>query len=154
MSTLEEELAALAHLPMAKLRTRWRRLARAEPPAAMSRDLLVREVAYKRQETVHGGLSQALRRRLRFAGQGIEDHTAGGDDTLVLKPGVRLVREWGGRSHHVVVLDDGLSYAGKRYRSLTEVAREITGARWSGPRFFGLRRRTGKRFVRMSAEHG
>jgi hypothetical protein len=118
----------------------------------MSRDLLVREVAYKLQENTHGGLSQALRRRLRTAGREVEANTAGGDDTIVLKPGVRLVREWGGRSHHVVVLDDGFSYAGNRYRSLTEVARTITGARWSGPRFFGLRRRTGKRFVRVDTE--
>lgn len=153
MSVVPDDLAGLANLPITKLRARWRRLAGFEPPAAMSRDLLVREVAYKLQEKVHGGLSQALRRRLRSAACAIDDSTSGGNIAITLKPGVRLVREWGGQSHHVVVLDDGFAYDGKRYRSLTEVARTITGARWSGPRFFGLRRRTGKRFVRVDAEH-
>jgi hypothetical protein len=153
MSVARDDLAALSNLPIAKLRARWRRLAGSEPPAAMSRDLLLREVAYKLQVMTHGGLSQALRRRLRSIARGMEEGMSGGDSAISLKPGVRLVREWGGRSHHVVVLDDGFSYEGNRYRSLTEVAQTITGARWSGPRFFGLRRRTGKRFVPVDAEH-
>jgi len=57
----------------------------------------------------------------------------------LLKPGTRLLREWGGRTHTVIVLDEGFEYDGERYRSLTEIARHITGAHWSGPRFFGLR---------------
>ncbi len=68
------------------------------------------------------------------------------DSALTLKPGVRLLREWGGRTHQVTVTDDGFDYGGKHYRSLSEIARTITGARWSGPRFFGLRKRQGRRF--------
>ena len=134
------ELRRLAKLAKHELRVEWRRYFHREPPADMSRDLLVRTVAYKVQERGSGGLSQATKRLLHNLA---EELRSGGPDAVLsltpaLKPGVRLVREWRGRTHSVLVLQDGFEYQGGRYRSLTEIARQITSAHWSGPRFFGV----------------
>src|SRR6266851_2637183 len=103
--------------------------------------LTLREIAYKMQERAHGGLAPAVKRRLSALAEEIE---ANGARALapapLLKPGTRLLREWGGKTHTVIVVDDGFEYQGERYQSLTQIARRITGAHWSGPRFFGLRR--------------
>ena len=122
------------------LRCEWRRLYRSEPPR-ISRDLLTRGIAYRRQELEHGGLSKATRRKLKTLAKMV--HTTGRvapDPGVCLKPGARLVREWHGRTHTVTVTEDGFDYAGTSYPSLTKIAKKITGARWSGPRFFGLLR--------------
>jgi hypothetical protein len=124
------------------LREEWRRLLRSEPPR-ISRDLLVRALAYRLQELELGGLPKWARQSL--AGAAADPPKAGGASTPRsalprLKPGARLVREWHGRIHSVIVLDDAFGFAGQRYGSLTKIAREITGAHWSGPRFFGLAR--------------
>ena len=135
---LREQLAHLQTLDGAALREEWRRLCRSEPPR-ISRDLLVRALAYRIQELSLGGLPKWAARRLAGSEEGF-----GGDEAAAarieprLKPGARLVREWHGRAHSVIVLDDGFEFEGRRYRSLTQIARAITGARWSGPRFFGL----------------
>ena len=140
MVAVQDELARLAGLPGHRLRIEWRRQFRSEPPAGMSRDLLLRAVTYKVQEHLHGGLNQAAKKMLRNLAAQIA--TEGADSALSLaptiKPGARLVRDWRGQSHSVLVLVDGFEYQGRRYRSLTEIARQITGAHWSGPRFFGV----------------
>src|SRR3954471_8943566 len=93
------------------------------------------------QERANGGLAPAIKRRLRGMATELEANGAGAlAPALLLKPGTRLLRAWGGRTHTGIVLDDGFEYDGERYRSLTEIARRITGAHWSGPRFFGLRK--------------
>ena len=136
-SPLADQLATMERMPLHDLRSEWRRLVGAEPPR-LSRDLLLRALAYRVQERAHGGLSRASLRQLKV------DVAEGGSaitrasPALSLKPGARLVREWHGRSHVVIVMDAGFDYAGVSYRSLTEIARLITGAHWSGPRFFGL----------------
>src|SRR5437016_10240625 len=141
MIALESEIAALPTLSAQELRTAWRALRCGDPTAASSRDLLIREIAYKLQERAHGGLAPAIKRRLRGMATELEANGAGAlAPALLLKPGTRLLREWGGRTHTVIVLDDGFEYEGSRYGSLTEIARHITGAHWSGPRFFGLRK--------------
>ena len=120
------------------LRREWRRLHHSEPPR-ISRDLLIRGIAYRIQELQHGGLSKTTRRKLRTLAKMFR--TTGQvapDPGLSLKPGARLVREWRGRTHTVTVTEDGFEYAGVSYPSLTKVAKAITGAHWSGPRFFGL----------------
>jgi hypothetical protein len=121
------------------LRGEWRRLYRCEPPR-ISRDLLIRGIAYRRQELKHGGgLGKATRRKLKTLAKMFRTTgRVGPDPGLSLKPGARLVREWHGRTHTVTVTEDGFEYAGVSYPSLTKVARKITGAHWSGPRFFGL----------------
>ena len=140
MVAVQDELVRLAGLPGHRLRIEWRRQFRSEPPAGMSRDLLLRAVTYKVQEHAHGGLSQAAKKMLRNLA--VQIATEGADGALSLppaiKPGVRLVRDWRGQAHCVLVLDDGFEYQSQRYRSLTEIARQITGAHWSGPRFFGI----------------
>jgi Protein of unknown function (DUF2924) len=100
---------------------------------------LIRAIAYRLQEQAFGGLKPSTRRQLAR----VAEETAGGNSpknpqSRKAGTGTILVREWQGKSHHITVLDDGVAFNGKRYRSLSEVAREITGSRWSGPRFFGL----------------
>jgi hypothetical protein len=132
-------LDRLTALTSDQLRAEWRRLYRAPPPRRLSRDLLRRAVAYKIQEQAYGGLSQTVRRRLQTLARTLAQE---GEGALgagpAFKPGARLVRQWRGEAHCVVVLEDGFLYQDRRYRSLTAIARAITGARWSGPRFFGL----------------
>ena len=123
-----------------ELRCEWRRLYCSEPPR-ISRDLLIRGISYRLQEIEHGGLGKSTRRKLKTLAKMFE--TTGRvapDPGLSLKPGARLVREWHGRTHTVTVTEDGFEYAGTNYPSLTKVAKKVTGAHWSGPRFFGLKR--------------
>ena len=142
-SQVSDRLAVLAELSLADLRLEWRRLFRADPPR-LSRDLMVRAVAYRLQEIVQGGRSKATQRRLMTLTAEFE---TGGriapPPATKIKPGSRLVREWHGRTHTVCVIDDGFEFQGKTYRSLTKIALHITGAQWSGPRFFGLTKRSG-----------
>jgi hypothetical protein len=139
MIALESEIAALPTLSAQELRTAWRALRCGDPTAASSRDLMLREIAYKLQERAHGGLAPAIKRRLRVLAEKIEANGALAS-AMLLKPGTRLLREWGGKTHTVIVVDEGFEFKGERYPSLTQIARRITGAHWSGPRFFGLRR--------------
>jgi hypothetical protein len=132
----EDRASASLH----KVRAEWRRLYRCEPPR-ISHDLLLRGIAYRRQELQHGGLGKTTRRKLKTLAKMFR--TTGRvspDPGIALKPGARLVREWHGRTHTVMVTEDGFEYAGTSYASLTEIAKKITGVHWSGPRFFGLAR--------------
>ena len=139
---LAKKLAALTDLDTVSLKAEWRRLYRSQPPLHFRRDLLVLAIAWKLQEKVHGGLTAAQKRRLAGIA---EELRKGGDLTagpaIRLKPGLRLIREWRGETHDVLVLEEGFEWNGKRHRSLSVIAREITGTRWSGPRFFGLKPR-------------
>ena len=138
---LSAKLAALENLDAASLRAEWRRLYRSHPPKRAGRDLLARAIAYKLQVRALGGLSAATKRKLRAFAEQLErgdeaDFGAG----ISLKPGAKLVREWHGETYSVTTLEQGFEFDGRRYRSLSKIAREITGAHWSGPRFFGLKR--------------
>ena len=142
MSVLDSELAALPCLSAEELRAKWRDLRCGESTAASSRDLMIREIAYKLQERAHGGLAPTVKRRLRTLADGFK---ANGADALIpaplLEPGTRLLREWGGKTHTIIVLEDGFEHGGERYPSLTQIARRITGVHWSGPLFFGISKR-------------
>ena len=116
-----------------------RRVGGRDPPLGLSRDLLIRVLANQLQERTHGGASRALlRRRLQNLMAGSRKAGAALDPGIVLKTGTRLVRQWRGHAHTVFVREDGFEYEGEHYRSLTVIAERITGAHWSGPRFFGL----------------
>jgi hypothetical protein len=142
MADVAEAMAELVALPMHVLRAQWRRHYRADPSGRLSRDLLLRGIAYKLQEQADQGLSAMVRQRLRALAKQVEtEGTKALGRPATIKPGVRLVREWHGKSHTVTVLDDSFEHEGIRYRSLTEIAKRITGAHWSGPRFFGLKPR-------------
>lgn len=137
------QLAELTTLGLPALRSEWRRLFRREPPR-LSRDQMMRVIAYRIQEIALGGLPIAVERRLTKLTDAFETQGSIIAPQLPkVKPGARLVREWRGRTHVVSVIDRGFEYEGKIFPSLTAIAVEITGAHWSGPRFFGLVRRRG-----------
>ena len=130
-----DELRALARISRHALAERWGTLYGAPPPPRTSRSLMIRAVAYKLQENAYGGLSPVTRRILA----GLRDAASVTQPPRELRAGTVLLREWQGATHRVTVIEDGVLYRGKQYRSLSEVARVITGSRWSGPRFFGLK---------------
>jgi Protein of unknown function (DUF2924) len=135
-----EALARLPELDLAELRQRWRALYKADASPHLSRQLLVRAVAYRMQEAALGGLRPARQRQLRQIAQEFsETGEIRRRARLELKSGTRLVREWRGRTYEVLVLDDSFSWQGTSYRSLSALARKITGTAWSGPLFFGLK---------------
>ena len=135
---IEGDITRLRSLGLEELRREWRRLNHGEPPR-ISRDVLVLALGFRLQEIAHGGLGKATRRKLQTMAKALRTTgRVGPAPRLTLKPGARLVREWRGRSHTVTVTEDGFEYAGTSYPSLTKIAKKITGAHWSGPRFFGL----------------
>jgi hypothetical protein len=136
----EEALSRLLTLDIGELRQQWRGLYKTQAPRHFSRELLVRAVAYRIQELARGGLRPEPQRQLRRIAQQFKET----GETAIraraeLKPGTRLMREWQGRTYEVLALDDGFSWQGTRYRSLSAIARQITGTAWSGPLFFGLK---------------
>lgn len=140
---LEERILALAVMKPTALRDEWQRLYRAEPPSGFGPDLLARTIAYSLQEKVSGGLPRHIAREIRGGVLELAASSLAPDRAPALRPGTRLTREWHGRTYHVHVVDGGFEYGDQRYRSLTAIAREITGAAWSGPRFFGIDERRG-----------
>jgi hypothetical protein len=140
---VSRRLEPLRDLSPDELRKEWRRLYCSQPPR-LSRDLLLRAIAYRIQEIRYGGFSKTTRRKLAALLQARQsDEGTAPESAPRIRAGVRLVREWNGRTHTVTVEEDGFTYAGRNYRSLTAIAREITRARWSGPRFFGLAAKKG-----------
>jgi hypothetical protein len=137
---VEDELDRLATMPIVELRLRYRELFRTDPPKAFGPDLLRRSIGHRIQEKAYGGLSRSAQRLLD---QMMKAYAAKPNGKIVLprriKPGSVLVREWKGKSHRVTVLVDGFAYDGKTFGNLSEIAVLITGTRWNGPRFFGLR---------------
>ena len=142
-TTVNAEIAELVDRSTQELRLAWRQLHRTGPPQGLSRDLLIRALATQLQEQTHGGASRVLRRRLQTLAGEFEKGSVSFDPGVVPKIGTTLAREWRGRTHLVLVRGDGFEYEGRRYRSLTVIAEQITGAHWSGPRFFGLTKRAG-----------
>lgn len=141
MSGIEQRLAAIAKMTADGLKAEWRRVYKDVPPAGYTSDLLRLGLAYKAQDGTHGSLpvhvARAIDRRLRTPSESRSS-------APTLSPGTRLVRDWHGESYHVLVTDTGYIYRDRQFRSLTTIARQITGARWSGPKFFGLVDRKGR----------
>lgn len=137
------EVAALDALGRAECIECWTKQFGQEPPKYVSVQFMRQALAYEAQKKVYGGHSAAVRKVLKGALK--HDRTAGGmagaatvPPATALRPGTHLVREWNGRTYQVEVLEDGFRMDGKQYRSLSAIAVKITGAHWSGPRFFGL----------------
>lgn len=134
------ELATLPGCSIQVLRRRWGGLFRSEPPQAFGPDLLRRGIAQKLQESAYGALSPTTQRELNRAIASLaKNPSARLELPRRIKPGAVLVRDWKAKSHRVMVLDEGFAYEGRAYPSLSEIARKITGTRWNGPKFFGLR---------------
>jgi len=139
MEKLEIQLVRLTTMSSAALRAEWRQLYK-RPAPDLTADLLRRGIAWRLQEKALGGLGPGTQRTIeRLMREVARTGEAVARPATHIKPGTRLVRDWGGDSHHVLVLDEGFLYRDERYRSLTTIAHTITGARWSGSRFFGLR---------------
>ena len=139
-AALAAEIAGLSKAGITNLRERWKNLYGKQPPGGLGRSFLIRAIAYRLQEQACGGLKPSTRRLLaRVAEEAAAGSSLKSPPVRTAHMGTILVREWQGNPHRVTVLHEGVSFNGKRYRSLSEVAREITGSRWSGPRFFGLR---------------
>jgi hypothetical protein len=137
---LTNRLADLPTMQRRELIGLWRQLYRRKVPFQLRRELLVQILAYRIQEQARGGLGAKTRQRLRQLARRLEANPKAEFSGVVrIKPGTQLIRDWRGQSHCVTVLENGYDYAGKRYPSLSQIARLITGTRWSGPLFFGLR---------------
>ena len=145
---LEREVSDLRTLEIVGLRKEWSALFGADPPGRLGRTLLIRALAYRLQEKALGGLKPTAQRVL----DRVCDHPRDTGPTRITKTkvnaGTVLIREWRGVRHRVTVLDHDVVYRGRRYRSLSEVARAITGTHWSGPVFFGLKQRAQKAAAR------
>jgi len=128
------EIASLFGLSRTDLVDRWTEIHGSAPNKIMTKDLLVRGIAYAIQEQHHGSLRSVEKKGLAALARGNATPTPGN-----LRPGTRLYRSWRGMTYEVLVLEDGFSWQARTYASLSEVARAITGTRWSGPRFFGLK---------------
>ncbi len=140
-----KRVTALPGMSLADLKAMWKGLYDQDPPAH-GRPYLVKRLAYRIQELAFGGLSEATEQRLDALANGKTDPKTNGSGGKKRKkvntpePGSRLVREWKGREYAVMVMTDGFEYQGRKFRSLSAVAREITGTHWSGPVFFGVRK--------------
>jgi hypothetical protein len=141
---VEAEIVGLSSLSLAAMRERWLALYGNRAPPSLRRDLLVRAIAYQLQVKTFGGLSPTTKRLLReiaaAAREGRFDAAAIGPR---VKPGTRLIRVWQGETHNVLVLEEGFEWKGARHRSLSVIAKAITGTNWNGWTFFGMKRSSG-----------
>jgi len=141
-----DEISRLPALSRTGLLSLWRELFRQPAHPKLRRDLIVPILAYKLQEKAYGGLKPSTRRRLREIAEELErDRQAHIRSKPSIKPGTKLIRQWQDQTHEVLVTREGFEYAGRQYRSLSQIARQITGTRWSGPAFFGLKQLQNKR---------
>ncbi len=143
------QVAELAGLGLAELKKRWLDLYGVEAPV-YSKVYLVKRLAHRIQELAYGGLSEGTRAELREAAEGgLSPASAKRRRRKASRGmpiiGTRLVREWNSKRYEVTVVSGGFEYEGQRYRSLSAITRAITGTRWNGPSFFGLREKSGKR---------
>lgn len=135
---LDQKIERMSALSVGELRSEWRCVHKTAPPLAYTADLLLRGITYRLQEQAYGKLPIEHRRELDKLGGCAKGGGVGrGRPTGPLRPGSRLVRRWRGITFTVAVVDDGFLYKEEKYKSLSEIARVITGTRWSGPRFFG-----------------
>lgn len=155
--SIANEIERLLVLSLPKLRQQWHEW---HPdrvlPDRLPRDLLVRTIAWRMQEKEFGSFPAALERRLAVLSAQLQrSGTLDMEREVAIKPGTRILRDWRGETYRVTALEEGFAYDNREYASLSEVARAITGTRWSGPRFFGLPQRSGKgRSSSESVPHG
>ncbi len=140
--SIDQQLAALPKMARKDLDAVWQSQFGKHPSRTLRRQTIIRMLAYRLQEKAYGGLKTSIAKQLRALiecdGPGYRPAAV---PALRPKPGTRIVREWQGKLHEVSILPDGYEYDGRKYGSLSEIARVITGTRWSGPVFFGMKRR-------------
>jgi hypothetical protein len=139
--TLKAEIKRLADLDLAQLRSRWKALFGNPAPLSLRRKFLARAVAYQMQVEAYGGLSNSTKRRLREIAEAVR---RGNPDAAgvarQIRPGTQMIRQWRDETHTVTAIADGFEWNGQRYKSLSAVAKEITGTNWNGYAFFGIKR--------------
>ena len=138
---MPEQLAQLRSMSRQQLLDLWEKLYRKPAPTGFKRDLMVPFLAYRIQENAYGGLKPSTRSELRGIARRMEKSSSANQQICQprIKSGTRFLRKWRGETHEVVVTESGYEYRRASYKSLSEIARKITGTRWSGPAFFGLR---------------
>ena len=138
--SITDQMSSLRSLHKEALAGLWRELFEKDPPIRVRKELMLQFVAYRMQEKEFGSLSERSRRRLWQLAKAIEDNSNSSlSGRCPIKPGTRLIRQWQDQVHVVNVEEGSYEYRGARYDSLSEIARLITGTRWSGPLFFGLK---------------
>jgi hypothetical protein len=141
-ASLSSKIAALPTMNKAQLLDVWAKNFSQAPPPKMRKEIMVPILAYRMQEREFGGLSHTTRNRLREIAKSLgPEKPRNGGTSPDTETGTRLIRSWHGEVHEVVSVADGYQYRGQRYRSLSVIARKITGTRWSGPLFFGVRKK-------------
>ena len=141
-SRIPGQIARLRNLSRSELLDLWRKLYRKAAPPGIRREILVPFLTYRIQELAYGGLNPKALAELHRIAKAIEKNGKSNDAFTRprIKTGTRLIRQWRGQTHEVYITESGYEYHGVGYRSLSEIARKITGTRWSGPAFFGLKR--------------
>jgi len=139
-ANIPHQIARLGALSKRQLLDLWQQLYEKPAPDGIRRELMIPFLAYRIQENAYGGLKPSTRSELRRIARNLEKSTGRTDlrTRIRIRAGTRLLRQWRGATHEVVVSDSGYEYRGTSYRSLSEIARKITGTRWSGPAFFKL----------------
>ena len=141
-ASLDAQLERLPRLKTGELRKLWGEIFGSSPHPKLRRELLIPILAYRLQERALGGLKPSTARRLRAIADGMgEGKRLAMNQGLSPRPGTRMMRQWQGKLHKVTTLESGFMYDGEKFRSLSQIARVITGTRWSGPAFFGLKKR-------------
>ena len=151
-NNIEDKLKVLADCDTPNLQQRWTETFKSKPPKNASRDFLHRALAHQAQVDAHGGLKAKTKRRLvQMAKAMAADPEYSPGPAPSLKAGTKLVREWQGQRYEVMIMDKGFAFEGRTYDSLSKIASNITGTRWSGPLFFGLKGTSGNTKVRHAA---
>jgi hypothetical protein len=133
------QISGLRSMSRAQLLDLWQTVYRKAAPPGIRREILVPFLAYKIQENAYGGLKPSVRAELRRIAQSLKSNPNGLRSRARIKPGSRILRRWGGEMHEVFVTESGYKYRGTSYQNLSQIARRVTGTRWSGPAFFGLK---------------
>jgi hypothetical protein len=150
---VSEILKTLPEMSKADLCQRWQECFSKPAPEGIRKELMVRMLAYRIQEQAFGGLNPKIRRRLDQMAAAISKSPNNAIANMTrATTGTQLIRSWQGRTHTVTIEESGYQYQGRRYRSLSEIARHITGTQWSGPLFFGLKSRRSKVRETVNAE--
>lgn len=139
---MTSSLDHIANLDAQNLRVLWQQEFDCEPAPRLGKDLMIRLLSFKVQEKQSKGLSkQSLRKLQSYKKQFTEKGKIAPTDGIRIKPGTKLIREWNGKTHTVLKTEQGFEYEGKCFSSLSNIAKQITGSHWSGPRFFGLNKK-------------
>jgi Protein of unknown function (DUF2924) len=146
MANVQKRVAALPGMARPKLLTLWSELHKTPAPTKLRREFLVPFLAYKIQEDAYGGLKRSTRSELRRIAKELDkaDGRRRKNTNSRIRPGTRLLRKWHGESHEVTATESGFEYRSERFKSLSQVARQITGTSWSGPAFFGLKAKSAR----------